>query len=59
MPSNNSCTSTTEMTKPCVAPRLFMSATASMRRCAKRLADIAMATALNNRLITAVSDRKR
>jgi hypothetical protein len=58
-PSAMSCAIATDTTKPCVAPRLFMSATVSMRRCAKRRADIEMATALSNRLITAVSDRKR
>ena len=36
-----------------------MSATVSMRRVAKRRADMATATALSNRLITAVNDRKR
>ena len=59
MPSTISCTVATEMTKPWVAPRLFISATVSMRRCAKRRADMDMATALSSRLITAVSDRKR
>ncbi len=54
-----SCAIATDTTKPCVAPRLFINATVSMRRCAKRRADIEIATALSNRLITAVSDRKR
>ena len=58
-PSMTSCTIATEITKPCVAPRLFINATVSMRRCAKRRADIATATALSNRLITAVKDRNR
>ena len=58
-PSNSSCTSATEITNPWVAPRLFINATVSMRRWAKRRADIAIATALSNRLITAVSDRNR
>ena len=58
-PSKTSCTIATEITKPCVAPRLFINATVSMRRCAKRRADMATATALSNRLITAVKDRKR
>ena len=58
-PSTMSCTVATDITKPCVAPRLFIRATVSMRRCAKRRADIEMATALSSRLMTAVSDRKR
>ncbi len=58
-PSAMSCAIATDTTKPCVAPRLFMSATVSMRRWAKRRADMEMATALSNRLMTAVSDRNR
>ena len=58
-PSRVSWISDTLMTKRCVAPRLFINATVSRRRCANRLADMATATALSNRLITAVSDRNR
>ncbi len=57
IPSSTSCTDAADMTNRCVAPRLFIKATVSMRRCAKRRADMAIATALRSKLMTAVSDR--
>ena len=56
-PSITICTELTEITKRCFAPRLFIKATVSIRRCANLLADMAIATALSNRLITAVRDK--